>query len=206
MPNLIVILFNLLYPVFIVEFNCKGCVRGRERVWRLKQIEDWRVFVGSSRLSIPRNDACALYMTGMRKVKIDGDNCVLRVARGKAFPQDTHETFYFTRLSYLIHTFYIHTIYTIITKKCWGVLLRENPSHKPWELEIVISTILNTNCLWIFLKLLPLHFHIIKRLIAQTLTTPFQSVQWDFGIVGKYRKKPGLSGCNWAYCGIQRAR
>ena len=37
MPNLIVILFNLLYPVFIVGFSCKGCVcvcvcvRERER-------------------------------------------------------------------------------------------------------------------------------------------------------------------------------
>ena len=63
-------------------FNCKGCVRERVCVWILKQIEDWRVFVGSLRLSIPQNDACALYMTGMWKVKIDGDNCVLRVARG----------------------------------------------------------------------------------------------------------------------------
>ena len=32
MLNLIVILFNLLYPVFIVGFNCKDCVRERERV------------------------------------------------------------------------------------------------------------------------------------------------------------------------------
>ena len=31
MPNLIVILFNLLYPVFIVGFNCMGCVCVRER-------------------------------------------------------------------------------------------------------------------------------------------------------------------------------
>ena len=29
--NLIVILFNLLYPVFIVGFDCKGCVIERER-------------------------------------------------------------------------------------------------------------------------------------------------------------------------------
>ena len=29
--NLIVILFNLLYHVFIVGFNYKGCVRERER-------------------------------------------------------------------------------------------------------------------------------------------------------------------------------
>ena len=25
-PNLIVILFNLLYPIFIMGFDCKGCV------------------------------------------------------------------------------------------------------------------------------------------------------------------------------------
>ena len=31
-PNLIVILFNLLYLVFHVRFICKGCVRERECV------------------------------------------------------------------------------------------------------------------------------------------------------------------------------
>ena len=31
-PNLIVILFNLLYPVFIVGFDCKGCMIEREYV------------------------------------------------------------------------------------------------------------------------------------------------------------------------------
>ena len=30
-PNLIVIIFNLLYPAFIVRFDCKGCVIERER-------------------------------------------------------------------------------------------------------------------------------------------------------------------------------
>ena len=77
MPNFIVILFNLLYPVFIVGFNCKGCVIERERVCvKTQAIEDIRVFTGSSRLSIPRNDACALHMTGMRRVRTDGDSCV----------------------------------------------------------------------------------------------------------------------------------
>ena len=38
-PNLIVILFNLLYPVFVVWFVCKGCMLERERVWRLKQLK-----------------------------------------------------------------------------------------------------------------------------------------------------------------------
>ena len=67
-----------------------------------------------------------------------------RCFTSKAFPQDTRETFCFGRLSFLIHTIYTHTIYNPITHRCWGVLLRENPSHKPWELEIVIPTFLYT--------------------------------------------------------------
>ena len=38
-PNLIVIMFNLLYPVFIVGFNCEGCMRERERE-RERESED----------------------------------------------------------------------------------------------------------------------------------------------------------------------
>ena len=38
-PNLIVIIFNLLYPVFIVGFNCKGSVIEREWV-KTQAIED----------------------------------------------------------------------------------------------------------------------------------------------------------------------
>ena len=61
---------------------------------------------------------------------------------GKAFLRDTCETFCFAKLSILIHTFCAYTIYIHITHKCWGVLLRENPSQTPWELEIVIPIIL----------------------------------------------------------------
>ena len=81
MPNLIVILFNLLYPVFIVGLNCKSCVIEREYV-KTQAIKDKRVFAGSSLLSILRNDACAMHMTGMWRVRKDGDSCVSRVARG----------------------------------------------------------------------------------------------------------------------------
>ena len=75
MPNLIVILFNLMYPIFVVGIYCKGCVIEREYV-KTQAIEDRRVFAGSSLLSIPRNDTCALHMTGMQRVRIDGDSCV----------------------------------------------------------------------------------------------------------------------------------
>ena len=44
-PNLIVILFNLLYPVFIVGFDCKGCVIEKESM-KTQAIEDWRGFRG----------------------------------------------------------------------------------------------------------------------------------------------------------------
>ena len=60
-PNLIVILFNLLYPVFIVGFDCKVCVIKKENV-KTQTIEDWRVFAGILRLSIPRSDSCDLHM------------------------------------------------------------------------------------------------------------------------------------------------
>ena len=43
MPNLIVILFNLMYPVFVVEIYCKGCVIVRESV-NIQAIEAKRVF------------------------------------------------------------------------------------------------------------------------------------------------------------------
>ena len=79
-PNLIVILFNLMYLVFVVgifiQSYCKGCVIVRESV-KIQAIEAMRVFVSISRLSIPRKDACALHMTGMRRVSTDGDSCVL---------------------------------------------------------------------------------------------------------------------------------
>ena len=138
-PNLIVILFNLLYLVYLLWDLIVKVMWERKSV-KTQAIEDWRVFVGSSRLSIPRNDACALHMTGMQRVRTDRDSCISWVARGSAFPRDTHETFCFARLYYLIHTFWTHTIYTLITYKCKEEFLRENPSKKTWELEIVIPS------------------------------------------------------------------
>ena len=80
MPNLIVILFNLMYPVFVVGIYCKGCVIVRESV-KTQAIEARRIFASISQLSIPLKDACALHMTGMRKVSTDGDYCISQVSR-----------------------------------------------------------------------------------------------------------------------------
>ena len=37
--TLIIIMFNIVYPVFHVGFICKGSVWERERVWRLKALK-----------------------------------------------------------------------------------------------------------------------------------------------------------------------
>ena len=50
-PNLIVILFNLMYHVFVVGIYCKGCVIVKESV-KTQAIKARRVFVGISRVSI----------------------------------------------------------------------------------------------------------------------------------------------------------
>ena len=46
-PNLIAILFNLLYPVFVVGIYCKGCVIMRESV-KTQAMEARRIFAGIS--------------------------------------------------------------------------------------------------------------------------------------------------------------
>ena len=124
---------------------------------------------------------------------------------GKAFLWDTHETFCSARLYYLIHTICTHTIYTHITYKCWRVLLRENPSQAPWELEIAIPTYLYTFTCG-FPQLLPLNFHIIERLIAQTFTTPFRVSSEILVLLGSIRRSQGWQMQHGACCGIWKAR
>ena len=81
MPNLIITIFNLVYSVFIVGYDCKGCVLEKESV-KTQESEARRLLAGVSRLSFPRSEACALHMTGMRRVCTDGDSCVSRVSSG----------------------------------------------------------------------------------------------------------------------------
>ena len=116
-PNLIVIVFNLLYPVFIMGFHCKGCVIERV-VWRLKHLMIEEGFAGISWLSIPRSISCALHMLQCKESSQMETVVSREYLAGKAFPRDTHEAFCSTILSSLIHTFCAYTIYTHITHKC----------------------------------------------------------------------------------------
>ena len=86
-----------------------------------------------------------------------------------AYSRATRKTVYFTKLSFLIHTICTHTIYTPIIHICWGVLLKENPSNKHWELEIVIPTIL----------------YIITYGFSSTPTSPFPYT-WEVDSLNTY--------------------
>ena len=132
MPNLIVIIFNLLYPVFIVGFDCKGCVLERESVcedssnWSQKNSREYLA------TKLPAKWSMCLAHDWNAKSQYRMETAVsCKYLAGKAFPWDTYETFYSANLYYLIHIFCTHTIYTHITHKCWGVLLRENPNQTP---------------------------------------------------------------------------
>ena len=192
-----------MYPVFYVGFICKGCM------WK-KECEDSRklktkeVFAGSSRVAFPRSEACAQHMTRMRSWQMVTTS-FRKCLADKAFPRDTREIFCFAELLYLIHTICSHTIYTHITHRCWGVLLRENPSHYTWELEIVIPIILYTiHCGFSSTptSLYPYPWEVDSPNTFHTLL----ECQVRFWCCWKHWKKPSFGRCNRAYCGIRRAR
>ena len=85
MPNLIVILFNLKYPIFVMRIYCKCCVIVRESM-KSQAIEVRRVFASIPRLSIPRKDACALHMTKMQESAQMEITVSREYLAGKAFP------------------------------------------------------------------------------------------------------------------------
>ena len=151
MPNLIVILFNLLYPVFYVGFHCKSCVW--ESVWRLKT--NWR----------PKKFSCVAREKPSREVKhvlniwleceeswqmvtVDFCECLA----SKAFPRDTRETFCFANLSYLIHLIFTHTIYTHITHILREVLFKEKTLAITLESERLSYPQFSTQSIVVFLN------------------------------------------------------
>ena len=86
-----------------------------------RQMKTKAIFAGSSRVSFLQSEAYALHSTHDSNAKSQDrmETAGFREClTGKAFPRDTCETFYFTKLSFLIHTICTHTIYTPITHIC----------------------------------------------------------------------------------------
>ena len=114
-PNLIIILFNLLYHVFIVGFDCKGYVLERKRV--CENSSNWSQKSSRGYLATKLLTKWSMFLTHNWNVKSQYmmETAVSReYLAGKAFSQDTSGTFCSASLYYLIHTFCTHTIYTHI--------------------------------------------------------------------------------------------
>ena len=110
-PNLIVILFNLLYPVFVVGFVCKGCMLERESM-KIQAIEARRFLASISRLSFPRSEACALHMAGMRRVSTGWRQlCLVSISRVRpsreTFARHSVLPVYTIRYTLFVPTLYI---------------------------------------------------------------------------------------------------
>ena len=153
MSNLIVIMFNLLYLVFHVGFNCKGCVcereRGREREWRLKALKT-EVF---SRVTHDLASREVMHVpctwleceeSGQMEATVFRE-CLV----GKAFLQDTHKIFYFTRLSFLILC--LHYLYPYYPQMLRSVSERK-PKPQTLKVRDCYTHIPLHICLWIFLN------------------------------------------------------
>ena len=151
MPNLIVILFNLLYLVFYVGFHYKCYVW--ERVWRLKTHWKSKMFLWVAREKPSREmkhvpsiwleceESWQMVIAGFHK-------CLV----GKAFLWDTCETLCFANLSYLIHQVSTHTIYTHVTHILKGVLFREKTLAITLESERLSFPQSSTQSIVVFLN------------------------------------------------------
>ena len=71
---------------------------------------------------------------------------------GKAFLRDTHETFCFANLSYLIHQVFTHNIYTHSTHILRGVLFRGKTLATILESERLLYPQFFTQSIVIFLN------------------------------------------------------
>ena len=151
MPNLIVILFNLLYPVFYVGFHCKDYVW--ERVWRLKTHWRSKMFLRVAHEK-PSHEVKHVPSTWLKceeswqMVIVGFCECLA----GKAFPRDTRETFCFANLLYLIHLVSIHTIYTHITHILKRVLFIEKTLAITLECERLSYPQSSTQSIVVFLN------------------------------------------------------
>ena len=117
-----------------------------------RQIEGWSVFVGSSRVSIPWSDACALHVTVMQKVRIGWRQLVFasisRVKPSRNTPAK-HSVLLDCNFWYTLFlpTLYIPTLTTNVEECFWEKTLAINPES--WVFYTHNSL---HKYLWIFLN------------------------------------------------------
>ena len=93
-----------------MRFDFKGCVIEREcedlSYWRLKKFSQVSRDLASRERKLEWEESVQMKTAVFREY-----------LTGKDFSRDTRKTFYSAKLYYLIHTFWTHTIYTLITHK-----------------------------------------------------------------------------------------
>ena len=131
-PNLIVILFNLIYPIFHVGFICKGCERERECVCEgSRQLKTKAVFTGSSWVSFLQSEACALHMTRMQRVRTRWRQLVF-VSVSRVRPSHEIPAKHSVLLNYhfwytlFVPTLYIPPLHTYVEECFWEKTLTTN--------------------------------------------------------------------------------
>ena len=144
MSNLIVILFNFMYPVLYVGFLCIGCVC--ERVKTQDKLKIKGDFMSSSREDFLRSEAmCSAHDWNAKSHDRWWQLVFTSVSRVKPSCEilTKHSILPFCHIWYTrsLLTLYIYPHYPHIERR---VFQRENPSHYPWEWEIVIPTIFYT--------------------------------------------------------------
>ena len=118
----------------------------------------------------------------------------------KAFLRDTRKTFYFARLSYLIHTFCTHTIYTPITYICWcghskrKTLDRFSTTYTPiFQRESYSSLMRNPCSLFSF----PLPMSYLERRFVPKHNPHIFRVQRVFWNLGSFEELPKEASEAW---------
>ena len=182
MPNLIVILFNLMYPVFYVRFHCMGCVW--ERVWRLKTtLKIKGVFAGSSREDFPQSEAMCLAHDWNAKSHDRWWQLVfasiLRVRPSREIPPK-HSILLFCHIWYtmFLPTLYLPTYWW----GWWGCFSKRKPYPQPLRIKDCHTHNPLHNLLWFSL----------------TLTSPYPN-PWEVDSLNTYHTHPVCKVRFWCY-------
>ena len=162
------------------------CDRERESVWRLKQLKTDEFSRVARGLNISQNDTCALHMIGMRRVRTGWWQLVFASVSWVRPSCEIPTKHFVLPICHIWYTLSLPTLYILILPTNVEECFREKTLATILESVRLLYPQFFTQSIMVFPQLLPLHFHILERLMVQTLTTHFQSVKWGFGAIGKH--------------------